>query len=103
MRECLQGFCYSQEELLPEKPQWRETQLCNSEASVSGWCTWEALDGTSRGEGGPALGAADVAPGLSPGGLWPWPQAPEGAGPTLHGVAAAQGEGAHSLPVEKVP
>lgn len=42
--------------------------VTNSEASVSGWCTWEALDGTSRGEGGPALGAADVAPGLSPGG-----------------------------------
>eukprot|EP00070_Physeter_catodon_P039207 XP_028346101.1 LOW QUALITY PROTEIN: transient receptor potential cation channel subfamily V member 6-like [Physeter catodon] len=50
--------------------------VTNPEASVSGWRTWEALDGTSRGEGGPALGAAVVAPGLSPGGVWPWPQAP---------------------------
>ena len=29
-----------------------------------------------REEGGPALGAAHVAPRLSPGGVWPWPQPP---------------------------
>uniref|UniRef100_A0A8D1V9C9 Transient receptor potential cation channel subfamily V member 6 n=2 Tax=Sus scrofa TaxID=9823 RepID=A0A8D1V9C9_PIG len=40
--------------------------------------------GPLRGEGGPALGAADVAPRLSPGWVWPGPQPPKE--PALHSM-----------------